>query len=418
MKKIPCELENRQVENTRTIFSVLLALSPVLSIYHSGIPGLNAADFAFFLIWLFFFCLVLKRRVGIRCVIDIIPRYTIFLCCFIVHVIALLLYIGFISNNTQKGDVLIRTTRIVYYFATILLVTPTLLNKTILIKAIQFISLIAAIYLLIQVVIYRLNGTVLRGFFPFLPLYFSEYESIDYSSFYNTFFHRPTSFFLEPAHFSRYISLGLASFLFEYPKNKKWARGFLAALFLSFTIVLSTSSIGFMLMCFLWGLFILDMFHKLYLRGQVRIIAYIIMLVTLIVYIVYLFSPEIQFVISRTLDFGKVSAYQSRLGSILEVFGEPSLLLIFFGHGYGSVPEVNTWMSGFTYILYGSGLIGVCMILLYHGLSFIHSKKSALNRVYVIIFLLLLLVDDSFNSVVVIMLYSLTYGSTRRVKLR
>ena len=113
-------------------------------------------------------------------------------------------------------------------------------------------------------------------------------------------------------------------------------------------------------------------------------------------------------------------AFTARLGTLFEILDEEPLYLI-LGHGYGAVPYENAWMSGITYVLYGSGFIGLLLLFVFF-INAITVRKT-INRTVALIFFFLFFVDDAFNSYMTVIylstiLYYVEDGREKRIVYR
>jgi hypothetical protein len=93
-------------------------------------------------------------------------------------------------------------------------------------------AIISAIFIILQFVCYKLTGNVLN----FIERQFFEY--------------RPSSFLSEPEHYAQYITPCIALILFPFKGNEKI--NFKLAAFLTFSVALSESVVGFCLTLVVW----------------------------------------------------------------------------------------------------------------------------------------------------------------------
>lgn len=393
----------------KSAFSIYIALLPLLSMYYSGIPGINIADIilGFYFIYFVPKVLLAKKRFPIRKGFDVqIAAVLFFVAYVILHVI-----MNFLVNRTgQSLDILIRSTRIVFYLVSATILLPYLLDSDIFIKTVKWGALIASAYVILQVVVYTSTGKVLHGFLPYLPLYNPEYN-IYYKTAYLVPKHRPTSFFLEPSHFSRYASLILPFILMALTYEKRKTFPLFQAILLTVGILLSTSSIGMALTMISWSLFFFLNLKDLFMRKGIKIFALSGIIFTASVVALVMFMPSVRFTINRSLNFGSGSAFEARLGSVLYLFdANNNILRLVFGNGYGSVPEQNVWMADIVYILYGTGVIGIaCIFLLYLNLLF-KKYKTLFSNLALFVTFALLFVDDSFNSVIIVFILAIQFS--------
>ncbi|MGN1315817.1 MAG: hypothetical protein ACI4VW_02025 [Acutalibacteraceae bacterium] len=367
------------------MFSVFLALLPVIAIYSSGISGFNLADI---IIMLF---LVASILFGSKRKFKIDGRITTILL-FCVYVCTLPLLIGAVESSSPLSDVIIRTIRILFYIISAVFLSRRHLDTEIFKKSVITVSMLAVGYILIQYVFYYAFGRFLVGYLPFLEVYQSGYEGVDYLSRFETQFFRPTSFFLEPAHCSRYLIIGFVLTLFNRRMRK---RNYICAVIIALGILFTTSGQGYAMVLIVFVCFVFfNPYKTVSIKNMGRIFA-VLVFATAVILILYFSTDIIQNTISRISNDSSMGAFSARMGTFFEVLDEEPLYLI-FGHGYGAVPYENAWMSGITYILYGSGVIGLLILFTFFVKSII-SRKTA-NRVLALVFFFLFFTDDAFNS--------------------
>ena len=403
----------RTYENAKikSAFSVFVAFIPLISIYYSGIPGVNAADVILGLFLAFmgiYFLFSPKTMVDHLRVIDF---SLIAILAFVLYVLIHAAIAMLVNRHDQSTDVAIRSARIVFYLLSAIVLLPNLLDTHIFIQAAKAVSVLASLFLLIQVLVYTVSGTVIRGFPSFLPLYSSEYTIYDYEAFYLMQYHRPTSFFLEPAHFSRYVAIVLPFFIKDYIIGKSKGLSLGGAVLITFSVLLSTSSIGMLLVGISWFIFILSKARNYHQQKNIKRLILLGMGFLAGIGLLVAYVPSIRFTLSRSMSFEINSAFYARLGSYKYLFNSNnSILSLIFGNGYGRVPGRGVWMADFIYIFYGAGIVGTsCIVFAYISLLQ-RRKKSALDYAAMLVSLILLFVDDSFNSIIIVFILGIHYS--------
>ena len=83
------------------------------------------------------------------------------------------------------------------------------------------------------------------------------------------------------------------------------------------------------------------------------------------------------------------------------------------GMGYGSTPNTSlgTWFSGASYLLYGCGIIGFLICLVFF-LSLFTQKNTMDQKILALVFFLLFFMDDCFMSHVFVVYMSFIYGKS------
>lgn len=380
-------IENRYI----IIYTVLIAILPSISIYASGIPGVNLGE-----ILLILFALIGLLKKGNNNIVQ--SKYLLIISFYIVFITL----ISMLFDSSQINDVFVRTIRFLFYIFVVFFLSRKFFDFDTAIDAIRNVSIIATFFIIGQTVIYRALGFVLKGFLPFLSLYSKEYESINYELFYETVFYRPTSFFLEPAHFAQYIVFGIVICLFN--KNFK-LKDFYIGIFLTLGIVLSTSGQGLVIAVFVWGIFVIELLISLNKSREKKLLEVIIPFFSLIS-APFIFSSEaIRNNVVRLLNSTTNSAISARSQGYLAFFDKTNLFSKILGAGYGNTPE-GYWFSGFAYILYCTGLIGVILMLIFFANQYRVSSLK-LGKMLIIVTILLSISAEIFNSYWLVFTFSL-----------
>ncbi len=372
------------------LYSKFLSIMPIVGIYSIGIPGINLADF---ILMIFIACNGIVHPLKENKSGKPLLRFI-----FYIFLIALLNTLLF--SYEQITDAAIRTTRISFYLFTVVFMSKNI-DKKVLLKWIIIVGTAASIFIVIQYVFYKMSGISISGHIPGLKLYTENYMSADYKDRVSEqAVMRFPSFFLEPAHFSRYAALSLIITLFCYKGKNKVA----VSLMQSLGIVISGSGNGYMVLVIVWGMFLYNHFRK----GKIT--AWQLVYSSFIVIGVVVFLQKntmVTYVYHRIFDgiqTGESGAVKARTENFSELMNTMPYLIL-FGHGFGTVPKLNAWMSDLLYCIWGTGIIGVSILL-----SFFHRvyKSSGEMVVKTLIFVLmaLMVTDDGFNNIMVVLTYS------------
>lgn len=377
-----------------------VALLPLFASYASGIPGFSLADV---ILVLFTMCALLKigARDNNRMLGNIGALYI---------GIALILLFDVIAVTSNKGalyDVSIRTIRYCFYVFCFIYTSKKLIDVEMLKKCVKNVSVLATIYIILQYVMYHVFAKVLNGFLPWLELYIEDYGTKDYESIYEAMF-RPTSFFLEPAHFARYAIIGLIIIL--WAKDLKMKDMFFAV-FVSVGVLISTSSLGYLLLAMVWVSFALTRLVKIK-KSWAKLCTILAVLIAPVALYVIFQLPYVQDTIMRSLS-GDINDTNTAIGARLNGFSHFAELSIFgkiFGVGFGCIPE-GAWLSSAAYWLYGSGIIVFSVYLVFLLSSLLRLKNE--KKMILLIMFFLFFSDDSFYSYMCIIYYSLSLLTER-----
>lgn len=370
-------------EKHERLFSAFIALLPILSIYATPVPGINLAEALLVGCW---GILILSHR-GLRIQVKIQDKCFLLLQVWIV--------ISFLLSSLAYGfdmSALIRLIRFSLYYFSSLFLGQAYFNHVAFVRTINYISVISLAYLIIQYVAYYvMGGRILLGMIPGLPVYLDEYVSQDYAARYSVFF-RPTSLFLEPAHFSQFMFIPLVFSL--------WGKAnlmFAAAITLG--ILLSTSGQGIVITVSLWAIFVLGKAKKKKFSKAQLLTAMAFFVIGACLISVIVQSSVFSQSVARLLQTGEQGAAYARLSGYFAAVDEMTLFSFFFGKGFGKVPQ-GSWMPGLAYLWYGSGTIGVAFLVIY--IISIWKKGNSINRTMLIVFVMTLIQSSVFMNIMVI----------------
>lgn len=375
-------------------YSIFLSLLPIISIYSSGIPGLNAGD-----VFLIIFLLISFRyKNDKKKKIDYI-----FLCCYCIYILTIPLIISIVNMKTLN-EVIIRTFRFCFYVFSILRTSQLFFDYKIFRTYVIKVCIIASFFLIVQQIAYNIFNIYIKGYIPSMNLYTAMYSSESYHQLILENMYRPSAFFLEPAHCARYCIIGLI-FLLDDVKNR---RNLLKILLICLGIVLTTSGQGIMLLV-VYSVFFLLEYSKKITKNQLCFMIVIICLFFAIFIILNLKTGIISNNLSRVFNSNTTNAsllggaIGERIGNLFYYIDNFNILSI-FGNGFGNVMYKDAWMSGITYSLYGAGLVGTVFILLIIGYTVL--KKNRISKYCAIIFFMLFITDDLFNTFNIILYFS------------
>lgn len=395
-------LEKHKVPGISKIFSILVAVLPLLATYASGIPGFSLADVCLAVfVGLSFLASGSRNRYRVR-INSLIVGLVVLVAFSLLACIA-----GFPSS---VSDVAIRTIRYAFYIAALFTAGKRFLDLPTLRAGIKAISFLGSVFIMFQLLMYRVFDVIVKGYLPSLPLYVEDYGNLDYEQIYEELMYRPTSFFLEPAHFARYCIIGLILFLFADAliDNKR----ILGAVVCAVGIIISTSSQGYFLLAVVVSMFLLTGIKSVR-SPSIRLLLRVAVLIFPLLVVWGLQIPVIADTIDRTLS-GSISdpntALGARLGGFVE-FAELPFINQLIGTGFGNVPE-DIWLSSAAYWLYGSGILVTLIYLWFLFRSFF--RLGRLGKYIVLVIVVLFFTDDAFYSYMIVPFFSLFLFEPKR----
>lgn len=389
-------------KRTAKVYSFVLAVLPILSTYYSGIPGFTVGDLALavFTVVAFFTPSAFSKN-----------KYSpaVGWLFFGVGLIVFFDLFALLAKPEHLTDVAIRTVRYCFYIFCFAFTSLKLCDVKQLRKDVVGVSMFAAVYLYIQYAAYHLLGRVLHGFLEFLPLYVPQYAERDYEALYSSMF-RPTSCFLEPAHFARYAALGVILLLWH--KDVKM-RDVMYALFITVSVLMSTSSIGYVLLAVIWVVFLIGKLKGVK-SNFVRVAGAICIILSPWLILMLLRLPFVQETIARSLA-GTITddntALGARFSGYFYYFGLPLYQKI-FGMGFGIIPG-SEWLSSAAYWLYGSGAVVFFVFCIFLVTAFVRLKGE--KRMVILLLAVLFFSDDAFYSYMCVIFYSLAMLREERI---
>lgn len=390
-----CELSLKI--NIDSVIAFIFALSPFLQMYR--VPGIGTnLEFTLVLCLggLFAFYIFLKqRKYNVQTMIK-----TILICMFIYCCLNLLLITDrYIYRPSSTSFVAI------FFYFLVLSVCMFVFKRE---RARQSyfsyvvkISVFMSFVVFIQTLLYYLIGTTITNNRAFLLPFqqFFDKSVVDYVETTGLVFgrlFRPSAFFLEPAHFSQYCSIGLICSLWKTKKLLNWR-----SILISMGMLATTSGLGLLCVILLWGL-------KIFVDGdaltQKRFIKIVVATFSLIVIFCALFvlSDSFQRSVLRIViaSDGYNSAIMGRLWSVVFLENLTGKDLV-FGMGFHNRPTYGSdnipyYMTGIVQLFYCEGLLGGFIFLcLYFSMMFKSYRLKELLPFYILVAYLPFLVGSS-----------------------
>jgi len=369
----------------KNLVSLLFALSPILSIYATGIPGISFAD-------LFI--------LGVGTVSVVKKKYcTPYFVSYIIYTV----FITFLSYllGYNEFDISSRTLISFLMFFYMFNATPYIGDFKLVMKCLFSIGNICCTFFIFQYLVLLVSGFVIPGILSFFPLA----NEVNTDEFLVNVSNRDrlSSLFTEPAHFCEFLIIVLSIRLFVNNHNKK---NIILAIIYTVCIYLSKSAIGFASSICIWGLWIIK-YTQLWEKHKISFIA-------LAVFLVFATIPLLsdvgeESIINRFTQISftpEVSSYG--FSSYIRVlrgyipFIESDLLIKLFGSGVGSIytfikNNPNTdflfyvdylidYLNSVQYVLFYSGIVGFLLLLKQFRILYI--KTSKVGQVLLLVSLL------------------------------
>ena len=245
---------------------------------------------------------------------------------------------------------------------------------------------------------------------------------------------RPSSFFVEPAHFCRYCVLPLFLILFEDNSKNRMFK----AIFISIAIILSKSSIGYISLALIWVLWLINVLHDKKISYN-KVLKSLSLIVPAIIICIKMSSKFelFNFVLEHIsgLDMKEITSGNVRIFRGFWIWKEEPFLNKLFGVGFANVRTFlinneirtifdgmlecgNEYMSAISYILVMNGIIGLVIFL--YALWYLFLRADNKKKILILLFTVLMLSNEEFQSVdfINIWLYLLLETSYKGVENR
>lgn len=281
--------------------------------------------------------------------------------------------------------------------------------------------------LIFQLLMYYLFGRMIYPIIPNMTLNYND--GINSSVLINNsiqevlrgYYFRPSSVFLEPAHYATFSVIGIIFELFDDDFGKQKV---VSAIFFSICTVLTTSSLSLVLCAMAWVCFL--MYRKdLWKSNSLRMLLLIIFVIPIAIYFLaqqegVLTSIVIKLTSLSDLSVGSSTSvrllrglqYFKQMGFVTKIFGVGygGLSEYYYSHGIniiGDVGEQVSYMNGISTILCSVGVVGVSVFVLFVISSY--KKINRLGKSLLVCFMLALFTSDMFNSPVYYLIIILVF---------
>ena len=327
--------KSNQIKTIQKIFSVFLALYPLLCIY-KAFYRFTIGD----VLLMAFLAIGIMRsqKIDFRVLsIGSFVSYTVF-----VFVLNLIFF-----KTMQLAAVLpytLRLVKLIFYLLSAIISGRAFFNTKYFEKALFTTSVVVCVFLFIQYIMYYGTGTVVLGRIPGLTVYLQEYLELDYETIYSYSF-RPSSLFLEPANFCQFMVVPLGLALFS--KNTTGKKRMFYIIIFTLGMLLSTSAQGM--------LYLAVVYIAYFLRGT-RKKSMAAMFITIAIIVALIMYSEVDVVKTAVDRLFNENAVDARFGSYSYLKTMEGIHII-LGYGYGVVPE-EEFLAGAAYIIYGCGMFG------------------------------------------------------------
>lgn len=280
----------------------------------------------------------------------------------------------------------------------IIFVTPKYLNLKMIVKNLNYLSFIAYTAIGIQYFAYYLFYKYIEFKIPFLKYSNTDMDAIQFQVIRLNEF-RPSSIFIEPAHFVYFgiIYIVVTMFWGEYIKYKN-IKLFIATI----SLLLSTSSTAVILLVFAWGAYGFNLLYSWQQKGNLGKFLILIILVAFIFLPYYVNNSHLSQSFERITDFDG-PAVQGRIFAGEYLLETNTGFIKWIGRGFGNL-ESYVYMNGVNYLNYTLGVLGIAILLIVFLIVF--KRSELLGKI-----LLLIMIMLNFSSPFILTVNITLYGS-------
>lgn len=375
----------------KKIFTFLLVFLPIISVYKSPIPGVDFGTFCF---------------ICISPIIVVTTKKVYFfrenkaLAIFLLYIMISTVLSIFVQQSIDNQLMIFRLCKFIFLILLVLYFgLPYLFDYNFAIKALKIITILASIYLLMQVIAFYFTGIILPNAFYNLLITEDQYTNISYYAALNSMY-RPSAFFVEPSYFFYYVVLYLIIALFD-------KRDIKTAILVTISIFGSTSGQGIILTILIWGWWCFEnYFENMSLSKIVK--ASIIFFFFIIGVLFIIKIPIIEEALSRVFALDNNLGGNAIIARIsgFRYYATLDSIYKYIGIGYGN-PMEGIYFNSVAYILYCCGLIGIALLFY---VFYVHIKESKnYSRIFLILYFISLFISLSFIAYYICFYFAFIY---------
>lgn len=374
--------------NLKKIFTLLIIAFPILYIYNSGILSLSIADI--FLIILFPFLIVdmivNKKRIKVS---------NILLGISFLIIIQTGIYFLF---GISSLDSILTTLRVILYYTSGALFIKEYFDYKFGIKCLKVISLIAAVYWLIQYILFNMFNIFIQGTIPGLKTEVDLYNSIMNAHLWTSYaYARPRSFFSEPSHFAVYEALSLLIYVYEFnSKDKK------NVIIIMLSLFLSGSGMAMILLSIIFAFAIIKNLKKITKRKLS--VAFLICMILVLLFPAYSKTNAFNTFYNRT--FVEKDSTNGRFGNFKSGFSENNTALsLLFGKGIYKIADIEgqNYITSIPRVYTYFGIAGFIIFILVSTRNFMKYRGEKL-AVWILLFSIFFASEIMFHNLIVVFL--------------
>lgn len=226
------------------LFTILIVLMPLLSVY--AFPGIASLTLGEPLLLVCTTVLLIKNAANInnKGILIYAPLYWIF----IIYVVVVSIINTAAINEYSLTDTVTTSLRLLLYTTVIFMLAKDHIDFALLRRTYLIICFVCSLYLIVQFIFGSVFKVYLPSTFSNLKIMYSNYTGATYNDYlydsYRRLLFRPSSFFKEPSHLSRYIIYALPIITFK--KGKKSRFEIINFMTVLLAVLITRSAMGFL----------------------------------------------------------------------------------------------------------------------------------------------------------------------------
>lgn len=348
-----------------------IVLYPWLSIYGTFINGVSVGDLLLLidLVYIAFFSrngFQIRKPLSVR-IHVLFLTYCLLSVCFISLFVDVNFW--FVAKRFLKYTL---------FIVVIIYMCKGACNKEEFYRGFTIFSRVSCVAIVIQYLVFYSMGKYVEFKIPLLKYCNDVVESIDYTSSALISF-RPHSLFLEPAHFTYFISMYLIFLLFNSNRVSRINR-IGEAIVVTACMISSVSSTAIIVAAIVWVSYLIQVLCNRkaeFVENNRLLIIVIIAICAIVGFRFYMSSPQLSYSLNRLLFSQNETLATStwgRLDSGKSLVESLNFAQKLFGMGLGNLPSASTYLSSVYYILYCTGYLGAIIYVIWGVHAFIESS--------------------------------------------
>lgn len=359
-----------------TAFTLVLLLSPILSIYQTQIATLTLTDILLFALLPFLIMDMLKNK-------KLSKKFVVvqFLIIFL-YMIFQLLFICLLEDESVVNKILMPTMRLLFYYFIVTFFIKSYFEPKKSLKILKYVATISSAFLLVQFFVLQISGKYIPGYFniPGLSVvdYLKEHATTITAS------GRPRSFFLEPSHYAICCALYLGIDLIVESKKIN-----INNIIVTCAMVLSTSGTAIFLVIIIYLIYFIKNFKLILSKYSKQII----LVTTAIIIILFVYSKTEHFQLFLNRTFINGDSAEGRFENYDLIFNDNSTNIIkkVFGNG---ILKIDDYIPSVPRIYFYFGAVGI----IYFSFIFLKNllKLRGINWISTLILFILMFPTELF----------------------